>query len=58
MEIVAKPPYWGLDVRKPCPPDYVLKILRTLPNDEGRAIYGHICWLTEALHDRSHPHTK
>lgn len=43
------PPFWGLDVVQPCPPDAVLRILRGLPDAEGRLVFGHICWLTRQL---------
>ena len=42
-------PFWGPDIVKPCPPDTVLRILRSLPDAEGRAVYGHIAWLTAQL---------
>lgn len=46
---MTPPPFWGLDIVKPCPPDTVLRILRSLPDAEGRAVMGHIWWLTQQL---------
>jgi hypothetical protein len=47
-----KPPFWGNEEPVLQQPDEILRILRKLPDEEGRKVYYHIRWLTKRLSEK------